>query len=121
MESNYNREQNRKKKREELRQYLQNHTDVVGCRYEGYNDNGAIEDIFFDEVSVYDFKKDFNNKVLSDLEEFFFELSYEMEDGWEVDSGAVGTLTWDLKTDKILAKHRQYYTESIESINKDLR
>jgi hypothetical protein len=36
-------------------------------------------------------------------------------DGWEDGDGGSGTITWDVKTDKIKIQHNEYYTESRES------
>jgi hypothetical protein len=36
-------------------------------------------------------------------------------DGWEDGDGASGTITWDVKSDKIKIQHNEYYTEARES------
>jgi hypothetical protein len=78
----------------------------VCLNYDGYEDEGQIQDI---EVSPSGtvLPKDLEYR----LNNFGFDFIYDLNDEFDAGHGSYGKLTWDLNANSLKVEHNQYHLE----------
>ncbi|RMH32080.1 MAG: hypothetical protein D6690_14610 [Nitrospirae bacterium] len=79
----------------------------VTAEYDGYADEGAINDIDLTPEPATPIENTFKEILYN----FFYDLLEERFDGWENNDGAFGEFTWDLQTDTIRHEHKSRYID----------
>lgn len=79
----------------------------VTAEYDGYADEGAINDIDLTPEPTTPIDASLN----ATLRDFFYDLLEERFGGWENNDGAFGEFTWDLQTDTIRHEHKSRYVD----------
>ena len=100
--------------------------DELVSSYDGYGDQGNIEDLgVFKEVKdeqLGEIKTPLKlpSEMEIKLQDFVWTIAYQQSPGFENNEGGFGTLTWDLKTDKIILEHSNRYLETNDYVWEDL-
>lgn len=83
--------------------------ELVGT-YDGYGDSGNYEDITLDGGAVTPSKD-----LTEDLGDFVWEVAYFLHNGFEINEGGYGELTWDIETDRIALDHSDRFIDTYQT------
>ncbi|WP_171182071.1 DUF6878 family protein [Ruegeria sp. HKCCD8929] len=93
--------------------------EQIEATYDGYGDSGNIEDvILFPEGVRGDAALEANQ--LEGLEDFLWAVAYNLNPGFEINDGAYGEISWDLRTDRIDVSHSERFTDTRYSEHEDV-
>jgi uncharacterized protein DUF6878 len=81
--------------------------EMVTAEYNGSGDGGQIETPEFGSVKV-------PSVMVTDVENFFYELLEDLYSGWDNNEGAFGQFEWNVKDDRINLVHNMR-TESYDT------
>lgn len=88
--------------------------DRIVAVYDGYGDSGNVSGVAAEpaEASPGDLERR--------LADFVWDVAYDLHPGFEIDDGGEGTVTWDLRADRIDVEHADFVTERLEHVHEDV-